>query len=386
MTSYYDATGQPANRSKITSSVLRAEFAAVAAGISGKLPTLAAHGLEVWRTNAGGTAAESVPLATLLSTLTSLVLAGTLSGVTDLTTTGNTILGNAVADTFNVGAGGIVKDASGNTTFGGGVTITGALSSVTDITSTGNTVLGNATTDTFNVGAGGIVKDSLGNTTFGGRVLNIVGSVGAPSISFTGTPTTGIYSPNTNQFGIATAGVLAMIVDGAQNVMIGGTSSDPIAAGVNGFQSTGSATRLNAMGGPALLLGRGTSDGQCVQFFRNGLQVGNISVTATSTAFNTSSDPRLKNITGPLSGSGAFIDALKPWVGTWRVDGSPFVGFLAHEVQDVASRAVLGQKNAVDGAGRPVYQSMEYGSPEIITNIVAELQSLRKRIASAGIL
>jgi len=44
--------------------------------------------------------------------------AGAVTGVTDLTTTGNTILGNAQADTLNVGNGDIIKDTSGNTGFG----------------------------------------------------------------------------------------------------------------------------------------------------------------------------------------------------------------------------------------------------------------------------
>lgn len=43
---------------------------------------------------------------------------GAVTGVTDLTTTGNTILGNAATDTLNVGAGGIIKDASGNVGIG----------------------------------------------------------------------------------------------------------------------------------------------------------------------------------------------------------------------------------------------------------------------------
>lgn len=46
-------------------------------------------------------------------------------GFTDLTTTGNTILGSGTANTLNVGNGGIVKDSSGNTTFGGSVTVSG---------------------------------------------------------------------------------------------------------------------------------------------------------------------------------------------------------------------------------------------------------------------
>ena len=39
-------------------------------------------------------------------------------GAADLTTTGNTILGNASTDTLNVGNGGLVKDASGNVGIG----------------------------------------------------------------------------------------------------------------------------------------------------------------------------------------------------------------------------------------------------------------------------
>jgi hypothetical protein len=44
--------------------------------------------------------------------------AGRNVSMADLTTTGNTILGNAQADTLNVGNGDIIKDASGNVGFG----------------------------------------------------------------------------------------------------------------------------------------------------------------------------------------------------------------------------------------------------------------------------
>lgn len=164
MTDFYTATGQPANRSQLTSSVVRAEFSAIAAAFA-KLGSYTGHPSEVVRVNAGGTGYESVSLATLLAT--SIAISGALTGVTDLTTTGNTILGNASVDTLNVGNGGIVKDASGNTTLGGTLTITGTLTGVTDLTTTGNTVLGNASADTLNVGAGGIIKDASGNTGIG---------------------------------------------------------------------------------------------------------------------------------------------------------------------------------------------------------------------------
>ena len=46
-----------------------------------------------------------------------------------------------------------------------------------------------------------------------------------------------------------------------------------------------------------------------------------------------------------------------------------------------SSDLVVGEKDAVDADGKPVYQAMEYGSAEFIANIVAELQSLRARVA-----
>jgi hypothetical protein len=131
--------------------------------------------------------------------------------------------------------------------------------------------------------------------------------------------------------------------------------------------------------GDGLYLNRNVSDGNIVYFNRSGALVGTITVSTTATAYNTSSDYRLKNIDGPLTGSGAFIDALKPKVGTWKADGSRFVGFIAHEVQEVSPGSVTGEKDGEE------MQAMEYGSAEFIANIVAELQSLRKRLADAGI-
>lgn len=110
--------------------------------------------------------------------------------------------------------------------------------------------------------------------------------------------------------------------------------------------------------------------------------VGNINSTATATSFNTSSDYRLKNNQQLLTGSGAFIDSLMPKTWEWFADGSKGVGFIAHEVQAVSPQSVTGEKDAVDDEGKPVYQAMEYGSAEFIANIVAELQSVRKRLAA----
>ena len=128
----------------------------------------------------------------------------------------------------------------------------------------------------------------------------------------------------------------------------------------------------------------GSSNGSYyMQFGYGGSLIGSISQsTTTAVAYNTTSDYRLKEITGLLTDSGAFIDGLKPKVGTWKADGSRFVGFLAHEFAEVSPSSVTGQKDAVDSDGNPVYQAMQASSAEVIANLVAELQSLRQRVAA----
>ena len=125
----------------------------------------------------------------------------------------------------------------------------------------------------------------------------------------------------------------------------------------------------------------GTSTATHISFANGNGVVGSITTNGSATAFNTSSDYRLKDNPQPLSGSGAFIDALKPKTWNWKADGSRGVGFIAHEVQEVSPGSVVGEKDAVDADGNPIMQGMEYGSAEFIANIIAELQSLRARVA-----
>lgn len=126
--------------------------------------------------------------------------------------------------------------------------------------------------------------------------------------------------------------------------------------------------------------------GQAIDFFANvtGTVVysGSVSLSGATASYNSASDYRLKSNPQLLTGSGAFIDALQPRTWTWVSDGAAGVGFIAHEVSIVSPSSVVGEKDAVDENGNPKYQSMEYGSAEFIANIIAELQSLRARVAA----
>jgi hypothetical protein len=127
-----------------------------------------------------------------------------------------------------------------------------------------------------------------------------------------------------------------------------------------------------------------TALGSTLLEFRLGaVAKGSVTISSTSVAYNTTSDYRLKNVDGPLTGSGAFIDALKPKVGEWKAElGKKAAFFIAHEVAEVSPTSVQGEKDEVDADGKPKMQSVAYGSAEFIVNIVAELQDLRKRVAA----
>jgi hypothetical protein len=121
--------------------------------------------------------------------------------------------------------------------------------------------------------------------------------------------------------------------------------------------------------------------GAYLKFFYGALNVapstvGDITTNGTGASYNTSSDYRLKDIDGPIANSGAYIDALKPVQGSWKADGSRFIGLLAHEVQEVSETPIAtGEKDGEE------MQSMDYSAPELITNLIAEIQSLRARVA-----
>ena len=114
---------------------------------------------------------------------------------------------------------------------------------------------------------------------------------------------------------------------------------------------------------------------QIIFYNPNGV-VGQILTSGSSTSYSTSSDYRLKNITGPITNSGAYIDSLNPVEGTWKANGSTFVGLIAHEVQEVSrTQIATGEKDGEE------MQGMDYSSAEIIANLIAEVKSLRTRVA-----
>lgn len=108
----------------------------------------------------------------------------------------------------------------------------------------------------------------------------------------------------------------------------------------------GTVFQMSAGGGTVGYMRRRVSDGAVLAFYRDTTAVGSISVTAAATAFNTSSDYRLKQDITPIDDPLDRLNALKPINFAWISTGQRQDGFLAHEVQEIVPDAVTGAKDA----------------------------------------
>jgi hypothetical protein len=156
------------------------------------------------------------------------------------------------------------------------------------------------------------------------------------------------YDHASDSMRFATSSTERARIDSSGNLLVGSTNTDA------GIGNTNSGTQIFLGGylasrasGTSLFLNRNTTDGATAEFRRQGNQVGSISVTTTATAYNTSSDYRLKEAITPMTGALAKVALLKPCTYKWKVDGSDGQGFIAHELAEVVPHAVTGEKDAV---------------------------------------
>lgn len=155
--------------------------------------------------------------------------------------------------------------------------------------------------------------------------------------------------------------------------------SNPATANTNGVTIGGDYIAASNAQIALFLNRRGTvGSGTIIDFRYAGVNVATVTISDTAVTYNTGSDHRLKKLVTNLSGSGAFIDALRPVDFFWIKNNAPDSGFLAHEFAEVCPQAVFGAK---DG---PEMQMMQASHTAVMANIIAELQSLRQRVAALG--
>jgi hypothetical protein len=178
---------------------------------------------------------------------------------------------------------------------------------------------------------------------------------------------------------------LASNVTGTLPIANGGTGASTLAganiAVLNASNTFTVAVQSQLTYGPMYISNENNTDNvgrATFSYRRGGTEVGFVSTTNTSTAYNTSSDYRLKENIAPMTGALANVARLKPVTYKWKSTGSDGEGFIAHELAEVCPHAVTGEKDAVDENGNPKYQAID--TSFLVATLTAALQETKALI------
>ena len=164
-----------------------------------------------------------------------------------------------------------------------------------------------------------------------------------------------------------------MRIDSSGNLLVGTTSANfSISSQVmDGFGISGTSkfVTIGVDSTYCLALQRNGSDGVIQYFFNGTANAGNISISGSSTAYNTSSDARLKDVTGEARGL-EVINELNPVSYNWKESGQADEGLIAQEVLDIVP-------NAVTGSEEEMY-SMDYS--KLVVHLVKGMKEQQAQI------
>jgi hypothetical protein len=123
-------------------------------------------------------------------------------------------------------------------------------------------------------------------------------------------------------------------------------------------------------------------------FYNPNGAVGTIATNGSATAYNTSSDYRLKENVVPLTGAADRLSKLQVHRFNFIADPDTTVdGFLAHEAQAVVPECVTGTKDEVDNEDNPVYQGIDQSKlvpllTAALQEAIAKIESLEARLTA----
>lgn len=251
---------------------------------------------------------------------------------------------------------------------------------------TSGNLLHNATSLPSAVGSADALFSGKGNIAagnFGGggtaSILAFGGndSVNAPFIRFRQDATTSRIEASAS--GSAAPTPMTFFTNGAERLRIlaDGTAtfnstfrSENVAVPKTGFSTSTDSIQLSpGSGSRAFVLA--TSGTQLV-FFTAAASVGTITTTAVATAYNTSSDYRLKENIRAMVAPLERLLRLKPVLFNWKVDGSDGEGFIAHELQQEVPMAVTGEKDGKEMQG--------VDASKVVPLLVAAVQELTLKV------
>jgi len=149
-------------------------------------------------------------------------------------------------------------------------------------------------------------------------------------------------------------------------------SDGDILFGVTSLSTTGAYFESASNSRMVLSLGTSTTSSSTLAAFKNSNgTVGSIAVSGSATAYNTSSDARLKDVTGSARGL-EVINELNPVAYNWKADNKADEGLIAQEVGELVPNAVNQNQ---DG-----YYQMDYS--KLVTHLVKAIQEQQEQIES----
>jgi hypothetical protein len=169
-------------------------------------------------------------------------------------------------------------------------------------------------------------------------------------------------------------------IDSSGNLLVGTTSTSVTSGGYNFLINDGGTGYATGYIGHIT----GCPSGYAYLNFKYaGTTIGTITQNGTTgVLYNLTSDYRLKDNQQPLTGAKDFVMALQPKKWQWWDGSGEGVGFIAHEFMEVAKYSGNGKKDAVDSDGKPVYQSIQPSSSEVMANLVSFIQEQQALIQS----
>ena len=245
---------------------------------------------------------------------------------------------------------------------------------IVSATSGNNPITTSSTKLSFVPSTGKLTATSYGGAWAGSTIGTTYGGTGLTSFTANGV----VYASSTSA--LATGSALQF--DGT-NLLVGTTNSQGAKVNTDAGSSSAYWGRTTATGTAVNVVWNSATSGdnQFAYFYTDAAPNLRGSITYNRagglTVYNTTSDYRAKDISGPVSNSGALIDSVPVYMGKmkWATEERPM--FIAHETP---SYAHTGTKDAVDADGNPVYQQMDASA--LIPVMWAEIQDLRKRLAT----
>ena len=206
------------------------------------------------------------------------------------------------------------------------------------------------------------------STSGGDAIFQGIGSGTGNGGRFKGNPDTYIGGSNSGSIYFESGLAEVMRMNSSQFIIGGGTFSN-------------SANRVMISTSGDMQFGTNTTAARTVQSFRNiNGEIGSITTDGTTTAFNTTSDYRLKEEIGSIDDAIARVKALRPIKFTYLADEDELVydGFIAHEVDEIVPRAVFGEKDAVEADGRVKPQQLDHS--KMVPLLTSALQDALTKI------